>query len=435
MTITALHEALNGELPAERVCTDPETCASFSLGGRTPSFVVAPATETEVATVLALACKYQAKVVPWGGGTKQRQIPPPEGYDLALDLSRLDNIVAHDPADLTMVVQAGCTAASVLRLAAKHGQWLPFDVPLAPKATAGGIVASAALGFERTGHMSVRDVLLGIRCVTGKGELVRAGGRVVKNVAGYDLMRLLAGSFGTLGVVTEVALRLWPAAQVGATAWVPTSSWRDALELGTRCVAEQPEPTALLALAAPRGPDGGHDTELSSLGLLVRYSGVAGEVDAGRERLHSLAGGWEVRWLSGSAETTVVERLRDFPLVDRGRPWQAGIRLALLPSDVVEFGAALSAAMLEWGASLCANLARGTVYVRFPQVDRHALQRACRACAAFAEDRRGWAWVDWWPDDWRPETPPLPHLHLSRGVKAALDPRGILNPGRYWGHW
>jgi FAD/FMN-containing dehydrogenase len=63
------------------------------------------------------------------------------------------------------------------------------------------------------------------------------------------------------------------------------------------------------------------------------------------------------------------------------------------------------------------------------------LQRACRACAAFAEDRRGWAWVDWWPDDWRPETPPLPHLHLSRGVKAALDPRGILNPGRYWGHW
>ncbi|HXG42487.1 MAG TPA: FAD-binding oxidoreductase, partial [Dehalococcoidia bacterium] len=205
----AVEDALLDILGREGLVTG-QAVAAYSLGGLVPRAVARPCTVEQVQGVLGLAHREGLAVVPWGGGTMMGLGPPPRRYDIALDMRRLDRVLEHEPADLTCTVQAGMTVAALLSHLAGSGQSVGLDPPLPQEATVGGTLAAAVAGPRRYSCGHPRDFTIGMRVVLADGRLTRAGGRVVKNVAGYDLCKLYIGSMGTLGVVVEATFKLLP---------------------------------------------------------------------------------------------------------------------------------------------------------------------------------------------------------------------------------
>jgi len=183
---------------------------SDAVKGVEPAWIVEPANAVEISRVLALGNQQGAKIIARGGGTKLDWGNAPRAANLILSTRRLDRVVDHAAADMTATVQAGCTVESFQQTLARQGQRLALD-PLWPdRATIGGILATNDSGSLRLAFGSLRDLLIGITIALPDGTLARSGGKVVKNVAGYDLPKLLIGSFGTLGVIVEATFRLHP---------------------------------------------------------------------------------------------------------------------------------------------------------------------------------------------------------------------------------
>src|SRR5205085_3792695 len=149
-------------------------------------------------------------IVPWGGGSAIGVGAPAARAGLVLVLTRLAALVEHEPGDLTTTAQAGITIATLQVALRARGQWLSLDPPDAARATLGGVMAANASGPRRHLYGTARDLVIGMTVVTADGAVVRAGGKVVKNVAGYDLPKLFVGSYGTLGIVVDVTVKLRP---------------------------------------------------------------------------------------------------------------------------------------------------------------------------------------------------------------------------------
>ncbi|MDQ3630359.1 MAG: FAD-binding protein, partial [Actinomycetota bacterium] len=151
------------------------------------------------------------RVLPVGGGTKPALSDPPSDEVVGVDLSGLRGIVEYDPGELTFTAMAGTPVAEIDAALGEHGQYLPFDPPLADAgATLGGVVAAGTSGSNAFRHGGVRDFVIGVRFVDGTGRLVAGGGRVVKNAAGFDLPKLMVGSAGRLGVMVQLSLKVFP---------------------------------------------------------------------------------------------------------------------------------------------------------------------------------------------------------------------------------
>jgi glycolate oxidase FAD binding subunit len=189
-----------------------------AIGGIVPGFVVAPGSTDEAAAVMRAAAEHELAVVVRGAGGRLGWGAPPSRCDLMIDTSRMSSVVEHSSGDLVARVQAGARMGDVAAALERDGQEIALDVP--DDATVGGVVASGLAGPRRLRYGTPRDLLIGITIVRADGAVARSGGKVVKNVAGYDLGKLLAGSAGTLALITEATFRLHPlpAARVYVTA-------------------------------------------------------------------------------------------------------------------------------------------------------------------------------------------------------------------------
>ena len=181
-----------------------------AIDGLGPTRVAAPETEEQVSAILAWANEHDVHVIARGGATKQSWGNQPRSADLVLSLEKFNCIIDHAWQDMTVTVQAGVTLATLQAELAKHGQRLPLDALWPERSTLGGLISTNDSGPLRLRFGSLRDLLLGVTVVLANGSLARSGGRVVKNVAGYDLPKLFIGAYGTLGVLTEVTLRTYP---------------------------------------------------------------------------------------------------------------------------------------------------------------------------------------------------------------------------------
>jgi FAD/FMN-containing dehydrogenase len=184
---------------------------AFQIGGRFPRWVVRPTCREELCEILRQATSNGLAVIPWGGGVSLSRERAPERYDFAIDLGGLDRVVEYQPEDLTVTAECGVTIDTLRGLLAARRQELPLEAPHAARATLGGALAANASGPRRLRFGAPRDRILGARFVLGDGTLVRTGGKVVKNVAGYGIHRLLCGSRGGLATVVEASLKLMPA--------------------------------------------------------------------------------------------------------------------------------------------------------------------------------------------------------------------------------
>lgn len=376
-----------------------------------------PRSGPEAAEVMGAAASDRRSVRPRGGGTKLGWGHPGPQPDLEISTERLDRIVEHNAPDLTAVLEAGVPLASARAAFAEAGQMLALDPPLGPggAATIGGIVAAGDTGPLRHRYGGPRDLLLGMTVVLSDGTVARSGGKVIKNVAGYDLAKLFAGSFGTLGLVLEVAVRLHPLPPRRVTA------------LG---VAEDPESAQSAALALARAP-----LELESLDItwdggrgqvLARCAGAAPEARADEA----------VRLLSGAGLAAEVVH-DDEELWERQRAGQrsagsAVVRVSGLPARLAEV---LWAAERS-GASVVGRAGMGLSWVALPpgppEKQVGAIEELRRdlhpfPCVVLDAPREVRETVDVWGD------PSGAALALLRRVKAGFDPAGICNPGVFVG--
>src|SRR6266436_5322146 len=184
--------------------------ASDAVAGVQSRFVVEPGSEQELAKVLKLANAAGLAVIPRGGGTKLEWGNRPARADVIVSTARLDRVIEHAWADLTVSVEAGCTIGKLQEALAKHGQRLALDALWPEHATVGGVLSTNDSGVLRLRFGSLRDLVIGVTLALADGTLASSGGKVVKNVAGYDLPKLMTGAFGTLAVITRAIFRLHP---------------------------------------------------------------------------------------------------------------------------------------------------------------------------------------------------------------------------------
>lgn len=185
--------------------------AAYAVGGRVPRGAVRPGSRDELAELLRAASREGLTLLPWGGGTAAAFDLAPERYDLAIDLTALDKIVEYDPEDLTITAECGVTLATLRETLAARGQELPIEGASAERATLGGALAANSSGPRRLRFGAPRDRLLGARFALSDGTLAHTGGKVVKNVSGHAVHRMLCGSRGGLAAIFEASLKLLPA--------------------------------------------------------------------------------------------------------------------------------------------------------------------------------------------------------------------------------
>ncbi|MFL5661686.1 MAG: FAD-binding oxidoreductase [Ktedonobacteraceae bacterium] len=215
------------------------------VAGVQPYVVVAPGSEQEVASVLAYANRERLKVLVRGGGTQLNTGLPPKDGDILLSTRRLNQVVEYAPHDMTVTVQAGLKLVDLQSHLARARQWLALDPVLSPGATIGGIISTNVSGARRLRYGGIRDQIIGIRVVLPDGTIAKGGGKVVKNVAGYDLPKLFTGALGTLGVIVAATFRLYPLRAASRTVVLTAPTPAPLCDLAVRIITSTLEPTVL----------------------------------------------------------------------------------------------------------------------------------------------------------------------------------------------
>jgi glycolate oxidase FAD binding subunit len=229
IAITTLAPRLEGLLGSANVVSTPEELRRYAVDGVVPSAIAKPNSAAEVAEIVRFAIAERLCVIPTGGRTKLGIGRPPDRYDIAIDMTGLRQLAHYDPGDLTLSADAGMTVHALQEAVAANGQFLPLALPFFSETTVGGSVASGIDSVYRRLLGSARDFLIGAEFVDGKGASCKSGGRVVKNVTGYDLHKLFIGSLGTLAVITRLNFRTYTWPETSASQVASFSSLENAL--------------------------------------------------------------------------------------------------------------------------------------------------------------------------------------------------------------
>ncbi|MFO5494444.1 MAG: FAD-binding oxidoreductase, partial [Cuspidothrix sp.] len=217
-TLTSILSNENAVLSWENLTPNQQQKIQQGIDSQShPSCVIYPHSQAELAAVMAIANKHQWRVLPCGRGSKIKWGGLAKNIDIVVSTEHINQLIEHAVGDLTVTVEAGMRFAHLQEILAKSGQTLALDPAEPESATIGGIVATADTGSLRQRYGGVRDQLLGITFIRADGQIAKAGGRVVKNVAGYDLMKLFTGAYGTLGIITQVTFRVYPIPDTSGT--------------------------------------------------------------------------------------------------------------------------------------------------------------------------------------------------------------------------
>lgn len=398
--------------------------------------LVEPQSAAEIASALAELAGTHASICPVGGGTcLDASLLPAERGSTRLSLARLDRLIDYPSRDMTVTVEAGMRVADLVELLAGENQRLPIDVPQAAQATIGGVVATAVSGPGRYRHGTVRDYVIGISAIDGRGTIFKAGGRVVKNVAGYDFCKLLTGSWGTLAVITQVTLKVKPRSQVRRLVYAKPGSHEKAEALLATLVRSQTTPLAIELLAGPawRSDPAFTSDDIQGPRLLVAFEGSEQEVAWSIEQIGSewRAAGSEPFALGADESDRLWNRLVEFsasaaPLT---------LKYSVLPGRVCELAESLDRLAPE--ASVLAHAGNGIVLASFDGIaPAEAASQIVKQLQPLAV-RAGGNVVIYWaaaPEQYTPQAfwgAGGADRAQMRAVKAQFDPHNLLNPGRF----
>ena len=409
-------------IPGQQISVEEQQ--RLAVDGLLPTKIMHPGDAEDTARLLRLCDLTPAAVVVWGGGTQMRLGSTPTRYEVAFSTERMTRLLEYEPADLTCRVEAGMHVAELQAGLAAQGQRLPLDPPHPERATVGGMVAANTSGLSRARYGTVRDWVIGIAVAYPSGKVARAGGKVVKNVAGYDLMKLHIGALGTLGVVAEVNLKVQARPEAMATLFGHFEAPVPAIETGLRLARQYLAPASAIVVDRNALWACGLTADWRWT-LALRFEGYLREVEAAKEVAVKA-----IREAGGRAEG------QDIPVGfwEAARDWSAPADDVVLVRAIVPLnGEAAIMAALPADAQVMAQPGAGIVEARLPAGSAAAILARLRAAAgpdgqvvvaaAPASVKHG---LDVWG------LPP-PGFTIMRALKQALDPNGILNPGRFVG--
>jgi len=401
---------------------------------------IAPSDQAAVVAVIAEAYKAGTPVYASGGGTSLDYGLHATRAGIRLSMAQMNRVLDHPADDLTITVEAGATLAEINRHLATKCQWLPIDAPEPAKATIGGIVATNACGPRRFGHGTIGDYLLGFEAVDGRGEMFCGGGKVVKNAAGYNLPRLMVGSFGTLGVLTRLTFMVRPLPTCSALVICDVSSFQRAECLLASLGRSQTTPMIVELLAGPARPNCPlPEAPGTAVGrLAIGFEGIAAEVQG---MANVLCDEWRAL---GAAGLTIIDARVDSVwnwLSESPALFQFNVLPSRLAGVVEQVSQRLPAAPLQAqagngvirvyaaGDGAIGDGLGGPAQGDFANLVQEALRpiaTAAGGCLTVLAKPPG---VELAHDViWGP---PGPAAALMQSIRKRFDPAGILNPGRF----
>jgi glycolate dehydrogenase FAD-binding subunit len=457
---TVEHSRLADLVGSARVIADPTQLASYEIDGMRPSAALQPESTAQIAEIIKFAATERLGIVATGGRTKLNIGLPPKRYDLALDVSPLNKIIAYDPGDLTLSVEAGLRLSVLDDTLAQHHQFLPLAVPYLRQTTIGGIIATGVDGPLRQFYGTARDFLLGVEFVTGEGIAAKSGGRVVKNVTGYDIHKLMIGALGTLGVITKLNFKTFPvpSASRGFVARFPAA--QQACDMRNRIARSQLTPLTLDILSP--GVTEIFESDIASrfesepmpFDVLSRTEWAISVGFAGNEkvlqryladlqRITEEAGGTGFLVPEKALAATFARKREFIPIVLASSPATTVIKISVLPATIPDMLTTAQKAAeqnsLRWAA-----LARGLgiiYFVLLPSArdddSKHRVVNTTSSIHEACAKLSGQSTIPWCPAIWKsnlkvwgPENADFPQMQK---IKNVFDPQAILSPGRFVG--
>jgi glycolate dehydrogenase FAD-binding subunit len=457
---TTSHSRLADLVGASRVVTEPAQLTAYEIDGLRPSAALRPESRAQIPEIIKFAASEKLGVIAAGGRTKLSIGLPPKRYDLALDMSGLNKIIAYDPGDLTLSVEAGVPLVDVGRALAEHRQFLPLAVPFLKQTTIGGIIASGVDGPLRQFYGTARDFLLGMEFVTGQGVAAKSGGRVVKNVTGYDIHKLMIGALGSLGVITSLNFKTFPLpiSPRGFIARFPTAA--QACDMRNRVAKSQLTPITLdilspsvaklfeseAASGAASAPMPSEVLSHAEWTLTTGYAGsekVLARYAADLQRIAAEAGATGTSVLGENLNAAWARKREFIPIALASSPATTIVKISVMPARMNEVLAAAQSAAetnpLPWAA-----LARGLGIIYFALLpnrlddeEKNRVENAARAIHEVCAKLGGQSTIPWCPTAWKSNLniwgPENSSFAQMQKIKTVFDPEGVLSPGRYVG--
>ena len=426
--VQPLRERLSGLLDVAALAAE-DSLGGHAVDGRVPRAVAFPSNEEQLASILAFAGREGLSVVPRGSGSLSTLGNLPQSVDIVLATTDLEPLIDHRPDDLTVTVGAGVTLGALRERLSAAEQWLPLDPPLASQRTIGGILATDLSGPLSLSQGFARDLVIGMKVAGPSGEVTKSGGRVVKNVTGFDLAKLHIGAMGTLGIILEVSFKVWPLPKADTTLVAGYSSLADAVAAVQELLASHAAPDAaeIVASAAKTTPCAAY------LKCVGTSAGVNVRMEAARSRLRASS----MEALEGEPAARAWRGLADFGWDAQGSG-DLLLRFGCPPSRVGELATAVEQLAAGEGYSLLAGPGRGVL--RCLLLDRPSaddVRAVTEGCREMASSVGGYAIVERCApaaktglDVWGP---PGDAMDLMKRVKDRMDPNHILNRGRYAG--
>ena len=443
-TLDGLATALQSVVGEAYLLTDA-AAAPYAVDDVLPSLVALPEDENQVADVLRLADEHDATVFPRGGGSRVSLGATPERVDVVLSVERLRRQLAYEPGDMTATVQAGMPLEELQGVLGAQGQFVALDPPATAATTIGGVIATNASGPRRLLYGTARDVVLGISVATADGTRTKAGGRVVKNVTGYDLTKLYIGSLGTLGVVLDLTFKVHPLPPGEATIGITCAGHADILPVQNALLRlplrlnslELLNAAAVSALQAHNGLA----VPASPYLFLARLEGDAAVTAGQKERIADTLRGLS---LSAPADTLAWQpeeqsRLWASLAAQPFLPDSVTAKVGLRITDLAAFCADIEALSTEPPWLLHAHAGNGIVSVQIPTANgsEETLLARIQALDGCVERRNGHRVIERAPvavkrrcEVWGPVGD---NFTVMQALKASYDPKRRLNPGRFIG--
>lgn len=401
---------------------------AFTVDGIAPEAAFVPSDEHQLAHLLSEARENRLAVITIGGGSHLAAGNAPEAYDIALSTGSLNRTIEHEPDDLTVTVDAGVRLSDLQAALAAHGQTLPIDPPGGARGTVGGALAVDAYGPLRHAHGTLRDWVIGMRIAGVDGVVTKSGGRVVKNVTGYDMHKLHIGALGTLGVITQATFKLAPLPHTSTT----VTATFDAAAGACALVLRARDAGLALHAAEVLSPRATHDIAGSARWCaLLRVAGSRAAVDRSMRDLRTMvsdasgaldihaesAGVWQ-RWYVA------------FP------PRALSLRCSVLPSQIAQTLDALDQCLASGTPMLSATVAAGLIRAQL-STDADAARALVDSAREAVEHSGGSMVIDAAPVELKREIdvfgPLRADFAIMRRLKEQFDPDRTLSPGRFVG--
>ena len=419
--LTSILSAENAVISWENLTPTQKQNLQRSIDSKShPSCVVYPHSQAELAAVITTANSHQWRVLTWGSGSKINWGGLAENIDIIVSTEHINQLIEHAVGDLTVTVEAGMKFAQIQEILAKSGQTLALD-PAAPElATIGGIVATADTGSLRQRYGGVRDQLLGITFIRADGEIAKAGGRVVKNVAGYDLMKLFTGAYGTLGIISQVTFRVYPIPESSGT--VILTGKPEAISQAARTLHGSeltPTQADLLSNKLLTNLDLG-----TGIGLIARFQSISESVQEQSKRLLLIGEklGLQGVIYSGNQEIDLWQQLPK-QIYDHLTESTITCKIGVLPTAAVE--------ILNYMEVGLIHISSGLGLVRLEKEEEILpLRSLCQANSGFLSVLSAPVEFKKRFDVWGYNGNALA---VMRGIKEQFDGNFILSPGRFVG--